>query len=364
MPTNFHESEERLRPATRDMHRAIVSLMEELEAVDWYQQRMDGTDSPELRDILRHNRDEEKEHAAMVLEWIRRQDPAFDAKLREYLFTEGSIVGREAAARGEGRRRSDERCPRHPPQRGLAARRPVMDYLRRQAAPMSEHGLEGARRRRRPGRPPRPRRPPRRDLRRPARLGPRGHPSGHQHALPQRRGRGRRVRPRRGAAATRCGWTSACRGPRSRCSSAARPCSTPARPRRPARELALAEDRVAFYGDPAGNGFLTARKSPRAHAQDWKRPGQVLADLVKAVEILDTRRHPRPVRGGAAAGALLRVSAGGGRQRLSDRAAAARRAGRGAPLAGDPRGGRGLLHARRRLRAQRGRRPGDRLPAA
>ena len=94
--TTFHESEERLSPATRDMHRAIVSLMEELEAVDWYQQRMEATESGELRDILRHNRDEEEEHAAMVLEWIRRHDPAFDTKLREYLFTEGSIVGREA----------------------------------------------------------------------------------------------------------------------------------------------------------------------------------------------------------------------------------------------------------------------------
>jgi hypothetical protein len=70
--------------------------MEELEAIDWYQQRMDATQSPELRDILRHNRDEEKEHAAMVLEWIRRHDSTFDTKLREYLFTEGSIVGREA----------------------------------------------------------------------------------------------------------------------------------------------------------------------------------------------------------------------------------------------------------------------------
>jgi len=105
--TTFHEAEERLSPATRDMHRAIVSLMEELEAVDWYQQRMDATDSGDLRDILRHNRDEEKEHAAMVLEWIRRHDPAFDTKLREYLFTEGSIVGREAelerqAAAGNG----------------------------------------------------------------------------------------------------------------------------------------------------------------------------------------------------------------------------------------------------------------------
>ena len=99
--TTFHESEEHLKPATRDMHRAIVSLMEELEAVDWYQQRMDATESPELRDILRHNRDEEKEHAAMVLEWIRRHDRTFEAKLREYLFTEGSIVGREAALEQE-----------------------------------------------------------------------------------------------------------------------------------------------------------------------------------------------------------------------------------------------------------------------
>src|SRR5881394_2757370 len=93
----LHESEERLSAATRDMHRAIVSLMEELEAVDWYQQRMDTAHDAELRDILRHNRDEEKEHAAMVLEWIRPRDPGFDAKLRAYLFTDGSIVGREQA---------------------------------------------------------------------------------------------------------------------------------------------------------------------------------------------------------------------------------------------------------------------------
>jgi uncharacterized protein len=98
--TTFHESEEHLRPQTRDMHRAIVSLMEELEAIDWYQQRMDVVDDAELRDILRHNRDEEKEHAAMVLEWIRRHNPEFDVRLREYLFTEGAIVGREAAATG------------------------------------------------------------------------------------------------------------------------------------------------------------------------------------------------------------------------------------------------------------------------
>ena len=95
--TTLHESEERLSSATRDMHRAIVSLMEELEAVDWYQQRMEATDDGELREILRHNRDEEKEHAAMVLEWIRRRDSVWEAKLREFLFTEGPIVGREQA---------------------------------------------------------------------------------------------------------------------------------------------------------------------------------------------------------------------------------------------------------------------------
>jgi len=91
----MHEAEEHLSVPTRDMHRAIASLMEELEAVDWYQQRMDATDDEDLRAILRHNREEEKEHAAMVLEWIRRHDPVFDKNLREYLFTDGSIVRRE-----------------------------------------------------------------------------------------------------------------------------------------------------------------------------------------------------------------------------------------------------------------------------
>ena len=98
----YHESEGRLTPQTIDMHRALASLQEELEAVDWYQQRIDATGDPELREILRHNRDEEQEHAAMVLEWIRRRDTNFDAKLREYLFTEGSITGRESAVEQNG----------------------------------------------------------------------------------------------------------------------------------------------------------------------------------------------------------------------------------------------------------------------
>jgi ferritin-like protein len=93
---SWHESPDLLRPETREMHRAIASLMEELEAIDWYAQRIDATTDPALREILAHNRKEEKEHAAMVLEWIRRRDGELDRFLRDYLFTEGSIVQREA----------------------------------------------------------------------------------------------------------------------------------------------------------------------------------------------------------------------------------------------------------------------------
>ena len=96
--TTFHEAESRLSPRTRDLHRAIVSLQEELEAIDWYQQRVDATDDAALREILNHNRAEEVEHAAMVLEWIRRHDADFAAKLKTYLFTEGSILETESAA--------------------------------------------------------------------------------------------------------------------------------------------------------------------------------------------------------------------------------------------------------------------------
>lgn len=89
----YHEALEKLSDATQDMHRAIVSLMEELEAVDWYNQRVDACTDPELKEILAHNRDEEKEHAAMVLEWIRRRDPALDHELRDNLFKTGKIAG-------------------------------------------------------------------------------------------------------------------------------------------------------------------------------------------------------------------------------------------------------------------------------
>ncbi|MGI9310269.1 MAG: encapsulin-associated ferritin-like protein [bacterium] len=87
----YHEPFDKLTDDTLDMHRAITSLMEELEAVDWYNQRVDACNDPELKRILAHNRDEEKEHAAMVLEWIRRRDPALDRELKETLFTEGPI---------------------------------------------------------------------------------------------------------------------------------------------------------------------------------------------------------------------------------------------------------------------------------
>ena len=94
----LHESTDKLKPETIDRHRAVVSLMEELEAVDWYDQRVDAADDAELRAVLAHNRDEEKEHAAMTLEWLRRHDPKLSEHLKTYLFTEGSILGIERAA--------------------------------------------------------------------------------------------------------------------------------------------------------------------------------------------------------------------------------------------------------------------------
>ncbi|MEX2470213.1 MAG: encapsulin-associated ferritin-like protein [Pseudohongiellaceae bacterium] len=89
----YHEPIEEMSDETRDMHRAIISLMEELEAMDWYNQRVDACKDDELRAILIHNRDEEKEHAAMTLEWIRRRDPVLDKELKDYLFTDKSLGG-------------------------------------------------------------------------------------------------------------------------------------------------------------------------------------------------------------------------------------------------------------------------------
>jgi ferritin-like protein len=105
----LHESAKALRPETIDRHRAVSSLMEELEAVDWYDQRIDAATDDELRRILAHNRDEEKEHAAMVLEWLRRKDPKLDEHLRTYLFTDKSVLEIEdEAEHGSGAGGADE----------------------------------------------------------------------------------------------------------------------------------------------------------------------------------------------------------------------------------------------------------------
>jgi ferritin-like protein len=93
----LHEDPSKLQPATIDQHRAIVSLMEELEAVDWYAQRVDAATDPELAAILAHNRDEEIEHAMMVLEWLRRRNGVFAEMIGTYIGSEGPITAVEAA---------------------------------------------------------------------------------------------------------------------------------------------------------------------------------------------------------------------------------------------------------------------------
>ena len=106
---SLHENAETLGAQVVDTHRAIVSLMEELEAVDWYNQRAKATADPTLRAILEHNRDEEKEHAAMALEWLRRNDSKFAEHLKTFLFSDGPITGIEAEAiHGEGGGGGDE----------------------------------------------------------------------------------------------------------------------------------------------------------------------------------------------------------------------------------------------------------------
>lgn len=97
---NLHEAREQLPEEVIDKHRAIASLIEEFDAVDWYDQRAAVTGDAELRAILEHNRDEEMEHAAMVLEWLRRRYPKIDEELRNYLFREGDIVASEAEVMG------------------------------------------------------------------------------------------------------------------------------------------------------------------------------------------------------------------------------------------------------------------------
>ena len=110
--TTLHESADALSPKTIDMHRAVVSLIEELEAVDWYNQRAEAAQDPQLQAILKHNRDEEIEHATMTLEWIRRHMPKFDETLKTYLFTSGDITAlEEAEESGDGQSERREAKP-------------------------------------------------------------------------------------------------------------------------------------------------------------------------------------------------------------------------------------------------------------
>ena len=98
---NLHEDPKAIGAEIIDKHRAISSLMEELEAIDWYDQRVAAASDGDLKAVLAHNRDEEKEHAAMVLEWLRRRDPALDANLRKYLFTDTPLAALIAAEKAE-----------------------------------------------------------------------------------------------------------------------------------------------------------------------------------------------------------------------------------------------------------------------
>jgi ferritin-like protein len=99
----YHEQLELLSEATKNLHRAIVSLVEELEAVDWYTQRAEACSDPDLKAVLTHHRNEEIEHAMMNLEWIRRHEPVFDAHMRTYLFKAGDITKLEAAEKTAGK---------------------------------------------------------------------------------------------------------------------------------------------------------------------------------------------------------------------------------------------------------------------
>jgi len=103
----YHESEDKLRPETLDNHRALTSMQEELEAADWYDQRVDAATDQALKEILAHNRDEEKEHFAMLLEWYRRRDATMAAHLKEYLFTSGSLIALEQTGAGGGEEGAD-----------------------------------------------------------------------------------------------------------------------------------------------------------------------------------------------------------------------------------------------------------------
>lgn len=105
--SNYHEPAEELSQETRNFSRALNSLKEEIEAVDWYHQRVDVTEDESLKKILAHNRDEEIEHACMTIEWLRRNMEGWEEQLRTYLFTEGDITELEEGEEGGGSESSD-----------------------------------------------------------------------------------------------------------------------------------------------------------------------------------------------------------------------------------------------------------------
>jgi ferritin-like protein len=92
---SYHEPSELLSDETKNLHRAVVSLKEELEAVDWYQQRAEVCSDGELRAVLVHNKNEEIEHAMMILEWLRRHSSVFAVNIETYLGSSGPITGVE-----------------------------------------------------------------------------------------------------------------------------------------------------------------------------------------------------------------------------------------------------------------------------
>lgn len=98
MTIEYHEPPQELRPETRNLHRAFSTLVEELEAIDWYQHRIDTTDDDDLLELVTHNRNEEMEHAAMALEYLRRRIPYLEEQLRKYLFTETAITEKAISA--------------------------------------------------------------------------------------------------------------------------------------------------------------------------------------------------------------------------------------------------------------------------
>ncbi|MDA8219090.1 MAG: hypothetical protein M0Z94_15910 [Dehalococcoidales bacterium] len=91
MPIEYAEPQDKVKPGTKELSRALSSLVEELQAVDWYQQRVDISENEDLRRILSHNRDEEKQHASLLMEWLRRSDPKFAERMQQFLFSKGNL---------------------------------------------------------------------------------------------------------------------------------------------------------------------------------------------------------------------------------------------------------------------------------